>query len=152
MSAVGLSASCFAMMLCFPCLDHTLYYFFHLTEFLRHILVTTKAQRANMTPGSAMLGAAHGELQLEEKANGALTSRAKHLQELSDTLALPSRNGQSPSSSERHGGLVLSHQTVPVSKSTFLLLVWIWLLSQVCLIPSNRVLLWDMMVVKFFTC
>lgn len=105
MSAVGLSASCFAMMLCFPCLDHTLYYFFHLTEFLRHILVTTKAQRANMTPGSAMLGAAHGELQLEEKANGALTSRAKHLQELSDTLALPSRNGQSPSSSEawRHG-------------------------------------------------
>lgn len=151
----GLSASCFAMALCFPCLDHTLYYFSHLTEFLRQIPVTTKAQRvskcANITLGSIMLDASHRGTPAGREGRE-LTSRAKHLQELSDTLALPFLNRQNPSSSERHEGLVLSHQTAWVSKPSFPLLDQIWLLSQVRLITSNRVQLWDMMIVKFFTC
>jgi len=32
--------------------------------------------------GRALLGTAHGEIRLEEKAKGALTSRAKHFEEL----------------------------------------------------------------------
>lgn len=80
--------------------------------------------------GRAPLGAAHGEIRLEEKANRALTSRAKQFQELSSgTVPLPSPDGNSLSSSERHEGFVLGHQMASASKNTFPLPVQTWLLG-----------------------
>lgn len=88
--------------------------------------------------GRAPLGAAHGEIRLEEKAKGALASRAKHFQEpLPGTVPFPSPDGNSLSSSERHEGFVLGHQMASVSKNTFLLPAQSWLLSQAYSIPSN---------------
>lgn len=40
--------------------------------------------------GRAPLGAARGEIWLEDKAKGASTGRPKHFQELSGTVPLPS--------------------------------------------------------------
>ena len=88
--------------------------------------------------GRALLGTAHGEIRLEEKAKGALTSRAKHFEELwSGTVPWPSPDGNSLSSSERHEGFVLGHQMASVSKNTFLLLAQTSLLGQPYSIPSN---------------
>lgn len=75
-----------------------------------------------MGAGRALLGAAHGEIWLQETAKGGLTSRAKHFQVISGTTLLLSRNGHSLSSSEKHEGFVLGHQMASVSKNTFLLL------------------------------
>lgn len=62
-------------------------------------MITEVLQCGNLAHGSTLLGAAHGELQLDEKAKGSLTSRAKGLQELSGVLPspCPDRHSLSPS-------------------------------------------------------
>lgn len=91
-----------------------------------------------MAAGRAPLGAAHGEIRLEEKATGALIGRAKRFQELSSgTVSLPSPDGNSLSSSERHEGFVLCHQMASASKNNLLLLAQTWLLGQAYSIPSH---------------
>lgn len=62
----------------------------------------------------------------------------KRFQELSSgTGSLPSPDGNSLSSSERHEGFVLGHQMASASENNLLLLAQTWLLGQVYSIPSH---------------
>lgn len=104
--------------------------------------------------GRAPLGAAHGEIRLEEKANRALTSRAKQFQELSSGT-VPYLPLTGTACLHQRGMKALSwvtkwHQP-PKIPSRFQYKPGYWVEHIQYPVTNTRVWLWQMLIAKGFT-